>query len=121
MNKSPTVSESRIRLESHWLQKTLDWDTVRSLDSVPVGNIRLDYHPPRNIAKCDFFILLSNTVVSILLGHPAAKKNRNHHSQFALLVGRRDVHIQYHFLLKAIYAELNKTKKIVEILAPNSL
>ena len=46
MNKSPTVFESRIRLESHWLQKTLDWDTVRSLDSVPVGNIRLDYHPP---------------------------------------------------------------------------
>ena len=46
MNKSPIVSESRIRLESHWLQKTLDWNTVRSLDSVPVGNIRLDYHPP---------------------------------------------------------------------------
>ena len=51
-----------------------------------------------------------------MLGHPVPTK-KNHHSQFALLRLHGEMfHIQYHFLLKAIYE-----KKMVEILAPNSL
>ena len=47
--------------------------------------------------------------VQNMLGHPVPTK-KNHHSQFALLRLHGEMfHIQYHFLLKAIYE-----KKMVE-------